>query len=79
LIHDPQTPVRYQTGKLGVALDIVLEAEALSVMKEVVSRSGIYTVLPSYAVSQEVKAQTLSISRIVNEAQAPRAMIHKAI
>jgi DNA-binding transcriptional LysR family regulator len=62
-----------QAQKLGIALDIVLEVEALSVMKEVVSRSGIYTVLPSYAVSQEVKAQALSISRIVKPV-IPRLM-----
>jgi LysR family nitrogen assimilation transcriptional regulator len=51
--------------KAGITLNIVLEAEALSVMKEVVARSGIYTVLPSYAVSQEVKDGSLSISRLV--------------
>ena len=51
--------------KAGITLNIVLEVEALSVMKEVVARSGIYTVLPAYAVSREVNAGTLSISRLV--------------
>lgn len=62
-----------QAQKLGIALDIVLEVEALSVMKEVVQRSRIYTILPSYAVSQEVKAQALSIARIVKPG-IPRVM-----
>jgi DNA-binding transcriptional LysR family regulator len=51
--------------KLGVHLEIVLEVEALVTMREVIPRSRIYTVLPSYAVAQEVEQRSLSISRIV--------------
>lgn len=59
--------------KLAIRLDIVLEVEALSVMKEVVSRSRIYTILPSYAVAREVGEQALSITRIVKPV-IPRLM-----
>lgn len=59
--------------KLGIRLEIVLEVEALSVMKEVVSRSRIYTILPSYAVAREVGEQALSITRIVKPV-IPRLM-----
>lgn len=52
--------------KAGITLNIMLEVEALSVMKEVVARSRIYTVLPYYAVASEVKEGTLSIARLVN-------------
>jgi DNA-binding transcriptional LysR family regulator len=59
--------------KAGITLDIVLEVEALSVMKEVVARSRIYTVLPYYAVAQEVKDGTLSVARLVKPVM-PRVM-----
>lgn len=51
--------------KHGIRLRIVLEAETLTTMKDVVSRSGAYTVLPSYAVAPEVSSKLLTISRIV--------------
>ena len=51
--------------KAGISLNIVLEVEGLSVMKEVVARSRVYTVLPSYAVSDELKEGSLSIARLV--------------
>lgn len=63
----------HQARKLGIRLDIVLEVEALNVMKEVVSMSRIYTILPSYAVSREVGEQALSIARIVKPV-IPRVM-----
>lgn len=59
--------------KVGITLNIVLEVEALNVMKEVVARSKIYTVLPYYAVAQEIKDGSLSISRIVKPVM-PRVM-----
>lgn len=59
--------------KAGITLDIALEVEALSVMKEVVARSRIYTVLPYYAVAQEVKDGTLSVARLVKPVM-PRVM-----
>lgn len=59
--------------KAGITLNIVLEVEALSVMKEVIARSRIYTVLPYYAVASEVKQGTLSIARLVNPVM-PRVM-----
>lgn len=54
--------------KLGIHLDITLEVEALTTMKEVVAKGRIYTILPSYAVAQEVEQHALSISRIVKPA-----------
>jgi len=51
--------------KLGIHLDIVLEVEALTAMRELIANSRVYTILPSYAVAQEVAARALSISRIV--------------
>jgi DNA-binding transcriptional LysR family regulator len=59
--------------KVGISLNIVLEVEALNVMKEVVARSKIYTVLPYYAVAQEVKDGSLSVARIVKPV-LPRVM-----
>jgi LysR family nitrogen assimilation transcriptional regulator len=59
--------------KAGISLNIVLEVEALSVMKEVVARSRVYTVLPSYAVSEELKDGRLSIARLV------KPVIHRVL
>jgi DNA-binding transcriptional LysR family regulator len=59
--------------KAGISLNIVLEVEALSVMKEVVARSRVYTVLPSYAVSEELRAGSLSIARLV------KPVIHRVL
>ncbi len=54
--------------ELGIRLDIVLEMEALMTIRDVVAKGRIYTILPSYAVAQEVEHHTLSISRIVKPA-----------
>lgn len=49
-----------------VTLDVVMEANSLTLVKEIVAGGGVYTVLPYQAVFAEVHARQLSASRITN-------------
>lgn len=68
--HPSELRIRLEqhARKQAVRIDVALEAETLTTMKDVMSRGEIYTVLPSYAVAEEVRTRRLSISRIVKPA-----------
>lgn len=51
--------------RLGITLDIKIEVETIVTMKDVCARSRLYTILPTYAVAEEVSRGELSVSRIV--------------
>jgi DNA-binding transcriptional LysR family regulator len=50
----------------GISLHVVLEADSVTIQKEVVAKGGTYTILGPYAMAQEVRAGRLQASRIVN-------------
>ncbi len=56
------------TRRFGIRLDIVMESESLSVMKEVVAAGGAMTILPLCTVQTEVLAGRLAVVKIVDPA-----------
>jgi LysR family nitrogen assimilation transcriptional regulator len=50
----------------GIALHIVLEADSVTIQKEVAARGGTYTILGPYAMTADVRSGRLQASRIVN-------------
>jgi len=50
----------------GISLNVVLEADSVTVQKEVAAKGGIYTVLGPYAMMEDVRAGRLQASRIVD-------------
>jgi DNA-binding transcriptional LysR family regulator len=50
----------------GIALHVVLEADSVTIQKEVAARGGTYTILGPYAMAEDVRAGRLQASRIVN-------------
>lgn len=53
-------------ARKGISLSIAMEANSLSIIKEIVSHGDLYTVLPFHAVHREVEAGMLRVSRIVS-------------
>lgn len=51
--------------RLGITLDIKIEVETITTMKDVCACSRLYTILPTYAVADDVSRGLLSVSRIV--------------
>jgi LysR family transcriptional regulator, nitrogen assimilation regulatory protein len=50
----------------GISLRVVLEADSVTIQKEVAAKGGTYTVLGPYAMIEDVRAGRLQASRIVN-------------
>ena len=50
----------------GFSLSVVLEADSLTIQKELAAKSGTYTILGPYAMMEEVRAGRLQASRLVN-------------
>ena len=50
----------------GISLLVVLEADSVTIQKEVAAKGGTYTVLGPYAMMEDVRAGRLQASRIVN-------------
>ncbi len=50
----------------GISLPVVLEADSVTIQKEVAAKGGTYTVLGPYAMIEDVRAGRLQASRIVN-------------
>ena len=50
----------------GVSLLVVLEADSVTVQREVAAKGGAYTILGPYAMMADVRAERLQASRIVN-------------
>jgi LysR family transcriptional regulator, nitrogen assimilation regulatory protein len=50
----------------GISLRVVLEADSVTIQKEVAAKGGAYTILGPYAMMQDVQAGRLQASRIVN-------------
>lgn len=50
----------------GIRLNVILESDALSILKDVVSAGGCYMISTWLAVEKEVAAGTLEVSRILN-------------
>ncbi len=50
----------------GIALQVVLEADSVTIQKEVAAKGGTYTLLGPYAMMEDVRAGRLQAARIVN-------------
>jgi DNA-binding transcriptional LysR family regulator len=50
----------------GVSLNVVMETDSLAVQKELVARTGCYTVIAYHAALEEVRRGVLQASRLVN-------------
>jgi LysR family nitrogen assimilation transcriptional regulator len=50
----------------GISLHVVLEADSVTIQKQVAAKGGTYTVLAPYAMMDDVRAGRLQASRIVN-------------
>ena len=59
--------------RAGVPLKIVVEADSLLTMKDLVLQSGLYTVLPHHVVHDDVLAGRMSVARLVRP-ELPRAL-----
>jgi DNA-binding transcriptional LysR family regulator len=51
--------------RVGIPLRVVVEADSLQTMKDLIVQAGLYTVLPHQAVHEEIGAATLDWSRLV--------------
>lgn len=52
--------------RLGIALNVILEADSIVVQKEVAARGKAYSILGPYAMMEDVRSGRLQASRIVN-------------
>src|SRR5207253_8379912 len=50
----------------GISLNVVLEADSVTIQKEVAASAKAYTILGPYAMMEDVRAGRLRASRIVN-------------
>lgn len=58
--------VQETANRRGVRLNVVMECDSLATQKEAVAEGGVYTVLGSNAVAQEVRSGRLQASKIVS-------------
>jgi LysR family nitrogen assimilation transcriptional regulator len=77
--HTPRFIVEEIAAKLGVELNVVLEADSTRVAKTLVASGHGFTIMPMSSVYQEVRSKTLSIAPIINPIPTCRMILASAV